>query len=448
MRCIIVGAGAVGRHLCAQLSLEGHEVVLIDRDIQQVRRAERDFNIMAVEGNGASASILQEAGIEKADLFVAVTNIDEVNLMACILAKEFGVARKIARVRNEEYLSATSPLNEHRLGIDLIINPDQAMTNEILKISEISEAFEVVDLADGQAVLVGYAIRESSPVCGINLSDLKDLRGLYDFVVVAIVRDEATIIPRGGDRILPGDKFYIVMSRREMAAVEELLGLRSKAPKRVFIIGGGEVGLRVAKALESQKVEVLMVESDEARCELLADTLQHTIVLNIDGLDAHDLVAEGVDTADLVIAVTESDTTNILATLLAKHHGAKKSIIRISRPDFIPLLGRLGIDVALSGRLVAANMILKFIRKGAVSAAASLLGSDAEVVEFRVNSRWPYEGRPLQDVDFPAGINVGAVVRSGEVIIPSGSTMLEAGDRLIIFATREAVPPLEKLFAP
>jgi trk system potassium uptake protein TrkA len=447
MRIVVIGAGEVGRHICQQLSVEDHEVVLIDRNANRLKRAERDLNILAIEGSGASAGILEQAGISKADLFIAVTDIDEVNLIACIMAKEYGVLRRVARVRNEEYFSGASPLNEHRLGIDLLINPDQVMAQEILRISEMSEAFEAADFAHGEVVLVGYEIKEDNPVCNITLADLKDLRGLYDFVIVAIVRDGETIVPRGADLIQAEDRIYVVVRRRDMAAVEELFNLWSMAPKKVFIIGGGRVGFRVAKALEQRKMDVALVEIDPIRCEHLAEQLGNAIVLNFDGLDAHDLLSEGIDTADLVVAVTDGDTTNILSSLLAKYHGAKKCITRISRPDFIPLLGKLGIDVALSPRLVAANMIMRFVRRGAILSVASLLGSDAEVVELVVSERWAYVDKSLKSIGFPADTNLGAVVRRGKVIIPSGDTVLKAGDRLIIFSMKKAIPMAEQFLA-
>jgi len=445
MRIVVTGAGEVGRHLCAQLSNEDHEVTLIDRSADRLRRVERDLNIMTVEGNGAAARVLEKAGVAKADLFIAVTDSDEVNLIACILAQGYGVRRRVARVRSEEYLLGTTPLAGNRLGIDLIINPDQAMAQEILKISEVSEAFEVVDFAHGEVVLVGYHVREGNPVCDMTLAELKNLRGLYDFLVVALVRDNETIIPRGSHCIRAGDRIYLVIRRQDMAAVEDLLNLRSRAPQKVFVIGGGQVGFRVAKALESQKVEVSVVEIDPLKCEYLAEHLDHAVVLNFDGLEAHELIAEGIDTADLVVAVTNGDTTNILASLLAKHHGAKKSITRISRPDFIPLLGKLGIDVALSPRLVAANMILRFVRRGAILAVATLLGTEAEVVELVVSERWQYVDRPLSMTEFPVGANIGAVIRQGQVIIPSGDTVIKAGDRLIVFSVKKAISTLEQL---
>ncbi len=444
MRIVIVGAGEVGRHLCQQLSLEDHDVVLIDRNVDHLRRIERDLNILAIHGNGASAKTLEQADVSKADLFIAVTDIDEVNLISCILAKEYGVIRRIARVKNQEYLLASSPLNEHRLGIDLIINPDHAMAQEILRMSQISEAFEVVDFAHGEVVFVGYQIKEGNPACGITLAELRDLRTLYKYVVVAIVREGKTIIPRGSDLIHPGDRIYLVINRKDMGAVEDLLNLRSRAPKKVFIVGGGQVGCLVARGFEEKKVDVYLVEKNALKCEALAESLARTVVLNFDGLDARELTSEGIDTADLFIAVTNGDTTNILASLLGKHHGAKRCITRISRPDFIPLLGKLGIDVALSSRLVAANMILRFVRRGAILSVATLLGSDAEVVEYVISERWVYLDKALKAIDFPQGAVVGAVIRTKEVIIPSGDTMLRAGDRLVIFSMKKAVSKVER----
>jgi trk system potassium uptake protein TrkA len=447
MRVIVVGVGEVGRHICQQLSAEGHDVILIDRNADRLKRVERDLNMLCIEGNGASAGILEQANISKADLFIAVTDIDEVNLIACIMAKEYGVLRRVARVRNEEYFSGASPLNEHQLGIDLLINPDQVMAEEILRISKMSEAFEVVDFAHGEVILVGYQVKEGNPICNITLADLKDLRGLYDFVIVAIVREAQTIVPRGSDIIQAEDRIYLVVRRTDMAAVEDLFNLWSTAPKRAFIIGGGQVGFRVAKAMEKQKVDVALVEADPMRCEYLAEHLNSAVVLNFDGLDARDLLSEGVDTTDLVVAVTNEDTTNILSSLLAKYHGAKKCITRISRPDFIPLLGKLGIDVALSPRLVAANMILRFVRRGAIISVATLLGSEAEVVELVVPERWSHADKPLGSIGFPEDTNLGAVVRQGKVIIPSGDTVLETGDRLIIFSMKKAIPMVEQFLA-
>src|SRR4030042_3163412 len=204
MRIMIVGAGEVGYYLSDSLSAEGHEVVLIDRDQERVRRLKKVLNVMTVVGNGASAQVLEQGGIEQTDLFRAVTNIDEVNLVASILSREYGVKHRVARVRNEEFLSPGSPRNERRLGLDLLINPDRVMAAEIMRLTDLSEAFEFIDFAGGQVVLLGYRIKEKNPICGLTLEDLREIRGIYDFVIVSIVRANQAIIPRGQDIIEPG----------------------------------------------------------------------------------------------------------------------------------------------------------------------------------------------------------------------------------------------------
>jgi len=449
VRIMIVGAGQVGRHLCEKLSVEGQEVVLVDQDAAKLRRLERELNIMPVQGSGASARVLEEAGIDKTGLFIAVTDSDEVNLVACIISKQYNVKTRIARVRNEDFYALDAPLSEKALGIDLLISPDHAMADEIVRLSLLSEAFEVAEFAGGQVVLLGYEVQGSNPCVGIPLERLKSGQSGPGFVIAAIIRNNATIIPRGGDRIEAGDKIYIVVRKNNIPLVEPLLfNCASRAPKLVFVIGGGTIGSLVARHFEDKKIAVRLVEKSSLRCKALIEQLDETVVLNFDGLEAHDLLDEGIDQADLVISVTNSDTSNILSSLLAKHHGAKKCITHITRPDFIPLLGKLGIDVALSPRLVAANMILRFVRGGGtIVSVATLLGSDAEVIELKVPDREQFRGTPLKSLHFPRGSIVGAIVRGREVIIPSGETELAADDSLVVFFTKEAQHLVEAIFA-
>ena len=446
MRIMIVGAGLVGYHLCEKLSVEGQEVVLIDRDENKLRRLERELNILTVAGSGASAKTLEEAGIDKTDLFIAVTDSDEVNLVACIMSKQYDVKRRIARVRNEDFLSPGMPLNEKALGLDLLISPDLAMTDEIIKLSKVSEAFDVAEFAHGQVLLLGYTVHEDNPCAGLSLLQIKEQKGSYRFVVVAIVRDGVTIIPRGEDRLEVGDKFYIMARSPDVSAVEDMFNLISVKAHRVFIIGGGNIGYQVARRMEEDNIAVRLVERDPVRCEYLTENLRNTVVLNCDGLEAHDLVEEGIDQADLVISVTHSDTTNILSSLLAKHHGAKKCITKITRPDFIPLLGKLGIDVALSPRLVAADMILRFVRRGAIISVATLLDSEAEIVEVKVPDNSPFIDAPLRAISFPRGAVVGAIIRESQVFIPSGETTLQRDDNLVIFFIQTARKAVETFF--
>lgn len=447
MRIMIVGAGQVGHYLCEKLSVEGQEVVLVDSDESKLRKLERDLNILPMRGSGASARVLEEAGIKQTDLFIAVTDSDEVNLIACILSKQYNVKRRIARVRNEDFYTSGEALNEKALGIDLLISPDIAMADEIMTLSQLSNAFAVAEFAGGQVELLGYEVYRGNPMIGVTLHQMQAVKKRHTFIIVAIIRDGETIIPRGEDRLAAGDRIFLVARKKDLPEVEALFHFTSRAPKRVFIIGGGTIGFQVAKRMERKKVRVSVVDRDPKRCEFLTEQLAHSVVLNFDGLDSHELLQEGIDQADLVIAATHSDTTNILSSLLAKHHGVRKCITKITRPDFLPLLGKLGIDAPLSPRMVAANMILRFVRgSGNIVAVATLLGSEAEVMELHVGPEAKFIGQALKEMKFPQNAVLGAVVRKGRVIIPSGDTTLEEGDNLVVFFTREALARVEEFF--
>lgn len=447
MRIMIVGAGHVGHYLCEKLSVEGQEVVLVDRDKVKLQRLERELNILPVYGSGASARVLEEAGIENTDLFIAVTDSDEVNLISCIISKQYQVQSRIARVRNEDFYDAGESLSEKALDIDLLISPDIAMTDEIIQLSQLSDAFDVAEFAGGQVELLGYDVNESNPMVGVSLQQMQRMQSHNNFVIVAILRDNETIIPRGETTIVAGDKIYLVARKKDLDEVEALFDFTGRAAREVFIIGGGSIGYQVAKRMEQQKINVRLVEEDPERCDFLTSQLDNTVVLNFDGLEASDLLEEGIDRADLVVSVTDSDTTNILSSLLAKHHGASKCITKITRPDFIPLLGKLGIDVALSPRMAAADMILRYVRGGSkIISMATILGSDAEVVEIEVSDKETFSGVLLKDLQFPRDAVIGAIVRKKKVVIPSGSTKLRTGDKLVIFFASGAFSHIEEFF--
>jgi len=267
-------------------------------------------------------------------------------------------------------------------------------------------------------------------------------------VIVSILRGNQALIPRGPDVIEAGDSIYLTARRSEIPNVEYLLNLSSKAPKRIFIIGGGRVGSLVARQMESRRVDVRLVEKDSDRCQKLSEVLEKTILLNLDGMDSRELLEEGIDRADLVIAVTGDDDVNILSSLLAKHHGTAKCITRIDRPDFIPLLEKLGVDMALSPRLLAAGTILKFVRRGSIRAVANILRVDAEVLEMVVPDKPHFRQQPIRKLRFPDRAIMGAVVRKDRVLIPTGDTILEPKDDVIIFALHDAIPEVELFFEP
>lgn len=448
MQIMIVGAGQVGQYLCEKFSGEGREVVLIDRDKEKLQRIERDLNILTVHGSGASARTLAEGGIARTGLFIAVTDSDEVNLVACIMSRQYDVKTRIARVRNEDFLTPGLSLSEEALGIDLIISPDWAMVEVIMQLTQASEAFHTSEFAKGQVLLMGYQIQDHNPVAGLTLAELKQHHRARQFVITAIVRDGKTIIPHGSSTILPGDKIYLMILKQDLALIEQLLNLARHLPRKVFIIGGSNIGYMVARQLEELDIEVKLVEADQQRCDFLSENLAKSIVLNFDGLDAHELLAEGIDATDLVIAVTGSDTTNILSSLLAKHHGAKRCITKITRHDFVPMLGKLGIDVALSPRQVAADMILRYVRRGSVISVATILDTEAEVMEVQVPDHKTFRNVLLKELPCPKGLLIGAIVRDQQAFIPTGGSVIRPGDNLVVFFSQEVAREVESFFSP
>ncbi len=446
MRIMIVGAGQVGQYLCEKFSSEGQEVVLIDRDEEKLASLERELNIQTHHGNGASARVLAEAGIAKTDLFIAVTNSDEVNLVACFMSRKYEVKTRIARVRSEDLLMSDALGSDDIFGIDLIISPNWAMAEEIVKLVHVSEAFDTAEFANGQVELLGYTVGEDHPFAGKTLYEIGTMSSDVQYVMAAIIRQGKTIIPRGEDKIEPGDKIYLVILRQDLAKVEELFGFSSKVPESVFIVGGGDIGYLVARQLEEMDVEIKIAEADKGRCEFLAENLSRTIVLNVDALDIQALLEEGIDSADIIVAVTDSDTTNILGSLLAKHHGTKRCIVKIGRHDFLPMLDKLGIDVTLSPRQVAADMILRYVRRANIVSVATILESDAEVIEVTVPDSKRFDKIALKDLQMPKGAVIGAIVRDGKASIPSGDTIIKPGDNLVIFFTKDAAKKVENFF--
>jgi len=450
MKILIVGGGQVGFFLCERLSLEGHEVALIDRSEDQLKKATDRLDVLGIPGNGASAEILEQAGIHDADIFIAVTDLDEVNILACLLAREYGVITRVARVKNIEYTSQGAVLSKEKLGISLLINPDDTVAEEIVKIAGRTGAFDVAEFVEGEVLFLGYRITEQSPLCDLTLRELGEIRGIYRFVVTALTRKGKTIIPRGDDTIQAGDSAFVVCHKKDLPSLQYLLQMeeeekRSRAP-RAFILGGGHIGLHIAQVMEKLGFNLRLIDRDQTRCEKLAAKLTKTLVINTEGTDIRTLVDEGIEDAEFFIAVTENDETNILCSLLAKQHGAKRTLTLVNQPELLNLAPTLGIDAVVSPRIAAAGAILKYVRRGTVISLAAIEGSNAEVLEVLVKPDNEAIGKPLKDLDFPSGAIIGAIVRSDSYEIPTGDCTLQANDRVVVFALPEALPKVERFF--
>lgn len=449
MNILVVGAGQVGYFLCERLSLEGHEVTLIDRDQDHLNAAQDRLNVLGILGNGASAETMEQAGIKDADIVMAVTDLDEVNILACLLAREYGVHKRIARVKSIDYLSHGAVLSKEKLGIDLMINPVDAVADELANLAGRAGTFDVAEFVGGQIQFLGYRITEDSPLCDLSLRELGEIRGMYRFVVVAITRHGQTIIPRGDDTIQVGDSIFIFAHKEELPAIQYLLQIKEdhrRGARKAFILGGGRIGLRVARNLEQRGFIVRLVERDPSRCEKLSAKLKKTMVIHAEGTDIRVLLDEGVADADIFIAATENDETNILCSLLCRHHGTSRTLCLVNRPEFLDLAPSLGVDACVSPRLAAAGAILKFVRRGNVISLATIEGSNSEVLEIEVKTGSLLVNTPLKDLHFPRGAIIGAIVHHKGYVIPDGESRLKAGDRVLVFALPEALAKVERFF--
>ncbi|PLX89922.1 MAG: Trk system potassium transporter TrkA [Desulfuromonas sp.] len=449
MNILIVGAGQVGYFLCERLSMEGHDVTLVDRDQQRLNAAQDRLNVLGILGNGASAETMEQAGIKQADIVMAVTDFDEVNILACLLAREYGVSRRIARIKSIEYLSRGAVLSKDKLGIDLLINPDDAVADELANLAGREGTFDVAEFVEGQVQFLGYRIHADSPLCNLTLKELGEIRGMYRFIVVAISRHGQTIIPRGDDSIQVGDSIFIFAHKEDLPAIQYLLEIKEdtqRGKRRAFILGGGRIGVRVARQLEQRNFDVRLVERDLARCEKLSAELQKTMVIQAEGTDIHTLLDEGVEHADVFIAATENDETNILCSLLCRHHGTHRTLCLVNRPEFIDLAPTLGVDACVSPRLSAAGAILKFVRRGNVISLATIEGSNSEALEIEVKAGSALVDIPLKDLSFPRGAIIGAIVHEEGYEIPDGTSKLKVGDRVMLFALPEALGRVERFF--
>lgn len=451
MKILIVGAGQVGYFLCERLSLEGHEVTLIDRNTEKLRMAQDHLNVMGIIGNGAGAEYLEQGGISGADIFIAVTDQDEVNILACLLARGYGVSTRIARVKSIEYTGRGAALTREKLGIDLLINPQDAVADEIIRIAGRTGVFDVAEFDKGNIQFLGYRIGPDSPLCDLSLVELGELRGMYRFVITAITREGKTIIPRGDDEIKAGDSIFIFAHKNDLPAIQYMLKMEEtksshKHKPRIFLLGGGRIGFLIAKQLEKKHFDVRLVERDEKRCEELSASLNKTMVIHAEGNDIRTLLEEGVGSADVFIAVTENDETNILCSLLCKEHGAKRTVSLINQQELLRLAPTLGIDACVSPRISAAGAILKYVRRGEIISLNAIEGSNAEVIELKVKNKSSCN-KPLKNMRFPEGAIIGAVIHENHFEIASGETTLHPGDRAVIFALPGSLPQVERFFS-
>lgn len=448
MKIIIVGAGEVGFNIASHLALENKDVLVIDEDPQAIRRVSESIDAQVINGSGSNPSVLEAAGIKDAEILLAVTNSDEINLVACLIANIISPAtKKMARIRDAKYDEYHDTFREHAPHIDTIINPEIEVVKTIERLMSVPGAVEVDDFADGRVKFIGIYLDESAKLAGMKLSEISSKIGKPIPLIAAVIRDEELIIPGGDDKLIPGDLIYFISEENTFLDALAVFDKHVEPVSRILIVGGGQIGFRLATLLEENSVYTKIIEKDPTRCTRLADRLNKAVVLCGDGSDQGLLTEENIKDMDVVITVTNDEETNILVSLLAKQMGAKKTITRISKFSYFPLMSTIGLEQVVSARLSAVNSILQHIRRGKVLQAKAIKNEQAEVMEAVALETSDIVGKPIRKISLPKGALVTGIIREDDVIIPSGDSIIKPDDRIIIFAKREAIPKIEKILA-
>jgi trk system potassium uptake protein len=445
MKVIIIGAGKVGFSMAQMLSAEDHDVTVIEQSPERQQILEDTLDIQVVSGSGSSTSVLESAGVYDADMLLAVTEFDELNMVACILAKKYGVKTTVARVRNPEYLEVTAFSLNNLMGIDLMINPERVTAQEIAEIVKNPEALSVDYYADGKVQLLELEVKADSSLVD---QQIKSLDNSTPYNIVSIARKHAMLVPSGDDVLKAGDYIRLMARTAEMKAVKKILGFPSRKVERVTILGGGRTGYYLAQILEQRRpaIEIKIIEKDLVRAQQISQKLSHTLVIHGDGSDYQLLEEENISASDLFAAVTDDDKINLLCALIASNLGVKKTVCQMKRTDVLPLAEQIGIDTILSPRELTAGAILKYIRIGDIISVTYFGEERAEMLELIAQPGAPALNTELQHISFPPGSMIGAVLRDDQVIIPDGKFIIKPYDRLIVFSLLKSIHKIERLF--
>ncbi len=447
MRIVIVGAGVVGTELAEQLSLEGHQVAVVDQDRRRLKELSDRLDVLGVCGNAGQPSVLERAGIREAEMVIAVTNVDEVNVIVGLIASRLGVAHRIARVRNREYLDPGSVLAPRELGLEQVINPDPAIVGSLTRMIEIPGAVDVATLAGGELLLLGFDIAADSPAAGRTPAELRAAGDLDAFLILDLMRGDELIVPKGSDRLLPGDNVHVLVAEATVPLVLPILQHRPRATRRAIILGASRIGLDFARAIVERVERLVLIEPDAEAAGAAALALAGATVLCGSGTDPTILQEAEVGRCDLFAALSDDDQHNMLAALLARKGGAGKAAVLVHQPQFVPVLDSLGIEIVINPRLVTVGEVLRYVRRGYVRSVTRLQRGRGELIELVAAAGSGAVAAPLKELRFPSGALVGALIRDENVQIPTGQTRIAPGDRVVVYALPPAIAGVERLFA-
>jgi trk system potassium uptake protein len=445
MKIIIAGAGAVGFHLAELLAKENQDITLIDTDEEVLNHASTHLDVLTIKGDAASIEILQSAETAKAQLFIAVTTSETTNLLMAILAKQIGAKKTIARISNNEYLKEDQKEKFMNLGVDVLISPNRLAAQEIQRLLQQASFTDLFDFENGKLSVVGFTVDHTSPLINQTMSQLARDNSDFTFRGIALLREGITLIPSADTALQKGDHLYLSARKKDMSRVMQFAGKQLKSIKNIMIIGGTPLAIQTAQMLENQ-YSVTIVTNEKEVAKKCAEVLKKSLIIQSNPGNIDILKEEGLERMDAFIALTPNSEINIISSLMSEELGVHKTIALVDNVNYTHISQNIGIDTIINKKLIAANNIFRFVRKGKVEAVASLHGVNAEMIEFEVHKKNRLLKHPLKDLHFPDQSIIAGVVRGEKSFIPNGDFVLEIGDKVIVLVLPEAIGILEEIF--
>lgn len=446
MKIVIIGAGEVGFHVAKALSQEDYDITVIELDSEKCRRISESLDVIVVEGHGASPRNLASAQVQEADYVVCATLVDEVNLIASQQAHELGAKKIIARLRNQQYTTRESIIRPERFGIDMVIHPEKAACQEIVRLVRRNYASQVMEFEGGRLQLLGIRINSGSPVVGKNVRELGNENIDFKFGVVTVLRNGSSFVPWGDFEFQERDIGYFLIRTDRVDNLLQLLGKYTAKTRRIMIMGGTKIGRSLAEELQNE-ISVRLVELDRPKAESIATVLGNTMILNGDGTDVEFLRSENASELDSFIAVVHNEQTNMLSVLLARHLGVKQTIVHISTTEYLPIIKEIGLDAVISKNISTVNAILRYVRSDAAETSITTFDEiDVDVLEFNPKPGSRVTTKPLSELHFPQDSIVGIINHHGHLSVARGTSQLTEEDTVLVFAKKSAIGKLRKLF--
>lgn len=448
MKIIIAGAGEVGFHLAKLLSYESQDITLIDTDKIRLNYADSHLDIRVLKGDATSISLLRDAQVEGCDLVIGVTSSETTNITLCLLAKQLGCKRTIARISNTEFVDHRETIKFSEMGIDELISPEELAASEIQQLLNQSAFNDSYEFEEGALIMVGVSLPKGAPFVGNMVREAAKIFPELHFMPIAMQRTgtQYTLIPRGDTVFKAGDQVYFIIDKKGVEELYKLTGKKKEAIKNVMILGGSKVGFKAARDLCSKRFNVKLIEQNKEKAFEIADNIPNALVINGDGRNVELLEEESLDSMDAFIAVTGNSETNIMSCLVARSKKIKKTIALVENMDYFQLSHTIGIDTLINKKLLAANNIFRYIRRGNVVALTRLNNLNAEILEFEVKSESRVCENKIKDLDFPKSAIIGGVIRDGKGLIALGDFEIQTGDRVVVCCVPESIPKIEKLF--